>query len=106
MTIDELERLHREATPGPWEQHKIASLSVIGPEPDDYVVAACGSYSTTLRDMTSIQTANSLLIAASRNAVPDFIAVLRLLARVRPTLGTTMADEDERIALLAKWGVS
>lgn len=77
VDLDELERLEREATPGPWEWYgislKAGRVEVLGPGESDSF-----GYGTI-----DVADADQDLIAAARNALPELIAELRTLrARV------------------------
>jgi hypothetical protein len=66
--LDELERLEKEATPGPWEYFANGTLS------GQYSDLACG-----LLDEEGI------LIAAMRNALPELIRLARIGQAVEGT---------------------
>jgi len=70
ITLDELDRLEKAATPGPWvhfdgaPEHGNAYVS--GPEPDNWTAAEC---------FGSDPDADAALIAAARNALPGLLAI-------------------------------
>jgi hypothetical protein len=73
-----------EHTPGPWSVDARASTAVRG-GPDDHVVASCGGWATTRRDVLAEQQANARLVAAA----PDLLAALReIVAMTNEDTGT------------------
>ena len=86
IDLDELEKLEREATPGPW---KIAITKVPSGDGEwEYQLAAERGHAAG--DPYS----DFELIAATRNALPDLIAELRMLR----------AAHEEREEVQAAWG--
>ena len=84
LNLNELERLEKAATPGPWVLHKHSDTNVVGG--GGYVVASCGGYSTNTRDLEELYAelcGNAALIAALRNALPELLRRLRAKGRHR-----------------------
>jgi hypothetical protein len=110
MTIDELEQAHLAATPAPWATAptNATGVTAIVPSasPSSRVSMIARVHYKTTFTAEGEGVANADLIAASRNAVPDFIAALRLLAHNDLDYELTEGEAEERRALLAKWGVS
>lgn len=68
MTIDELEKLEKAATPGPWAEEE---GDVMGP----------GDVNGYANWITSdAEQADAALIAAARNALPELLRIVRHLA--------------------------
>lgn len=98
MTIDreELERLHKAATPGPWE---IESDPYNAPFP---AICEAGSpfeiASFTMGEDENENQANADIVTHLRNAVPDILALLDENAMLRERLevvdGLSMEDSD------------
>ncbi len=73
MTLDELERLERAATPGPWfteDDTRYSEGCTIGSAP---VMTAHTSWTAPAKN-------DDRLIAAARNALPDLIKIARAVA--------------------------
>lgn len=110
IDLDELERLHKAATPGPWRMQTrhdhldpVSNLMLVpvvrAPWPDlphgSITVARCGNgnagtYSSRPTPIREREQGNAAFIAAARNALPGLIAELReareLLERAEPYL--------------------
>ena len=73
--LNELDRLHREATPGPLKSFETESgeTRVVGPE--GLLFARCD----VRNPMSASQIANGCFIAAARDAVPRLVAEVRRL---------------------------
>jgi hypothetical protein len=74
MTLDELERLEQEATPGPWE-----AFTFYGTPPQRITVKLEDSEgSVEYAELGNFQSkTNTLLAAAARNALPALLRVAR-----------------------------
>ena len=78
-TITELESLLAAGTPGPWQTYEAGTLNtrVFSTDPTVRNVTVCR------HPCASINAKNdALLIAALRNAAPDLIAAVKLLAQI------------------------
>ena len=73
--IEELKRLHAEATPGPWVSRE-GVTNIFGPQ--RRMVAIASAYSTNVNEdrCAAENAANAALILALRNALPAIIAQL------------------------------
>jgi len=73
--IEELKRLHAEATPGPWVSRD-GVTNIFGPQ--RRMVALASAYSTNVNEdrCAAENAANAALILALRNALPAIIARL------------------------------
>ena len=73
--IEELKRLHAEATPGPWVSRD-GVTNIFGPQ--RRMVALASAYSTNVNEdrCAAENAANAALILALRNALPAIIAQL------------------------------
>jgi len=72
ISLSELEKLEREATPGPWKRDKDYDVVTVARNEQGKHRLVAGSYSC-FPDV-----ADSAFIAASRNALPELIAALRM----------------------------
>lgn len=93
MTLDELEALEREATPGPWETPRVENWRVqekreLGSK-DFHSICECSGKAPYSYGMTS-NCRNAAFIAAFRNAAPALIAVVRAAKKFRDT--TSVGD--------------
>ena len=78
IDLDELQRLHEAATPGPWEAREhLVLLPLWNREYPDGQVRICPSLTFEHRH---VEQPNAALIAAARNSLP---ALLRLARRAR-----------------------
>lgn len=84
--LDELERLEREATPGPWTFNGLHDFPEVRP------VALWGGFDQA-DTPKSAKVANARLIAASRNALPDLLAEIRQLRSERSTVRARAIEE-------------
>lgn len=84
INLDSLERLHTEATPGPWNW-----IPNLGP-------TAIYSHGAELGDFVAdgVSPADTLLIVAARNNLPALIAELR---EARATIGRVRGVEAEMV---------
>ena len=82
--LDELERLHREATPGPWTATKPPGGYSGGGWPSGLIVAAVSRGMGIYADPPSgsYPAADRRLIPAARNALPALIAAARERDRI------------------------
>ena len=73
--IEELKRLHAEATPGPWVSRD-GVTNIFGPQ--RRMVALASAYSTNVNEdrCAAENAANAALILALRNALPAIITLL------------------------------
>lgn len=82
-TLDELERLEKSATPGPWT-YRVDDERLARPHPslndahDDDIT----------KNATGLTVDNGALIVAARNALPELIAASRERDRLRAALET------------------
>jgi hypothetical protein len=72
LDVAELERLEKEATPGPWKRDKDLDVVTVARDERGKHRLVAGSYSCFPDD------ADSAFIAASRNALPELIAALKI----------------------------
>lgn len=83
VDIDELERLDKEATPGPWKD-VLTQAGIRHIEPGEWSKEICALYGGS-HDTGDIE--NSSLIVAIRNALPAIIAELKAGRALRHALG-------------------
>lgn len=95
-TLDELERLEKAATPGPWEANAEATINGEPIEYRGYVEHVNG---TVFRPGVNnrLAEADAALIAAARNALPEMIKELRALRTERVLLRNMLSDEQLRV---------
>jgi len=74
--LDELEALEAKATPGPWENHGYSVFSDVNKNINVICYTATNSKSRTPESEV-----NTMLIAASRNALPQLTRALRIAVK-------------------------
>ncbi|HEY8097190.1 MAG TPA: hypothetical protein VIE65_13990 [Methylobacter sp.] len=82
--LDELERMDREATPGPWCEHPNGTSVWSGENYGDFEHDARHIFNTMQSGASAVR--DTILIVAARNALPSLIASVRTLSALLETL--------------------
>lgn len=102
VDLDELERLEREATPGPWElEERMRGYGIFAGRFQDFGRGPERVHGLNLGHVSDLDANgedNLALIIAARNALPDLIAEVRTLrARVAELEADRQAGRDRTL---------
>lgn len=101
--LDELERLRKAATPGPWEQRVVPDEIVEGLyhdavyQDDTFVAQTCWYKADRYECVKNKADANAVYISAACNAVPMLVEMLRIAVSLIEAQNAQRARKGERI---------
>ena len=96
VDLDELERLEKAATPGPWHQHETWPGANLGRNVVSYKPSANGIVGSDFFQTRTDEDAE--IIVTARNALPALIAELRQLRKLEKVVNLIQCRLDAAIA--------